>query len=57
MCLVNLQIRNKIVIYKYFTWPISILKNRKEKWMIILLAKEKYKEYVCPWLYLAGRKT
>lgn len=45
MCLVNLQICNKIVVYKYVTLLISILKNRKEKWMIILLAKEKYKEY------------
>lgn len=50
MCLVYLQICNKI-FFKYVTFlsmSISILKNRKEKWMIILLAKENY---------LAGRKT
>lgn len=57
MCLVNLQICNKIVTYKYFTLPISILKNWKEKWMIILLAKEKYKEYAHGYIQQAEKPS
>ena len=45
-CSVDLEIQNKIFAYKTFIFPVFNLRKRRQKWMIIFLAKEKYKEYI-----------